>query len=194
MTTRAFLAAILGGIAMFLWNFVGHDLLPLGEAGISQVPNEDELSAALKTNLPASGLYMLPWHKAGATATKQEREEAMKRAMDKVANGPSGMLVYHSSRQLSFGKLLTTEFLTELAETILVVVLLMQTRIQTLGGRVGFVVAAGILAAMVTNVPYWNWYGFPTNYSLSYATIQVVGFLCAGIVIALVLGRSRSAA
>ena len=191
MTARIFLAGILAGIAMFIWNFVGHDLLPLGEYGISTVPNEDALGEALKTNLPAPGFYMFPWAKAGATATRQERGDAMNKAMEKAKNGPSGLLLYHNQRTFSFGKLLGTEFTTELIETILVVLLLAQTRIVTFIGRVGFVLVAGIVAAMATNVPYWNWYGYPTDYTIGYMTIQIVGFLCAGIVAALVMGRGR---
>ena len=57
-------------------------------------------------------------------------------------------------------KLLTIEFATELLEAILAVFLLAQTRIASFGGRVGFVFVAGILAAIATNVSYWNWYGF----------------------------------
>jgi hypothetical protein len=51
MTTRAFLAAILGGIAMFIWSFIAHDLLPLGEMGMREFKNEAAMLDALKTNL-----------------------------------------------------------------------------------------------------------------------------------------------
>ena len=40
MTTRILLAGVLGAIAMFIWSFIGHDLLPLGEAGIRELPDE----------------------------------------------------------------------------------------------------------------------------------------------------------
>jgi hypothetical protein len=51
----------------------------------------------------------------------------------------------------------------------------------------------GLAAAIATNVPYWNWYGFPTNYTVAYMTIQVVGYLLAGLVAAAVLGRAAQA-
>jgi len=79
-----------------------------------------------------------------------------------------------------------------LLEAILVVFLLAQTRIASFAGRVGFVLVAGILAAIATNVSFWNWYGFPSVYIGSYMFIQVIGFLCAGIVAALAL-RKRTA-
>ena len=97
--------------------------------------------------------------------------------------------MYHPKRDFSFAKLLGIEFATELIEALLLVWLLAQTRIESFGGRVGFIFMAGILAAMATNVPYWNWYGFPAVYTASYMSIEIVGFLCVGIVAALTLGR-----
>jgi hypothetical protein len=82
------------------------------------------------------------------------------------------------------------EFAKELLEAILVVFLLAQTSISGFGGRVGFVLVAGILTAIGTNVSYWNWYGFPSVYTASYMLIQIVGFFVVGIVAALVLRKA----
>ena len=194
MTTRAFLAGILGGIAMFIWSFIAHDLLPLGEMGMREFKDEAAVLDALKTNLgDARGLYHFPGHRAGPNATRQEKSDAMKRAMEKAASGPSGLLIYHPSREFTFGKLLGIEFATELLEAILVIFLLTQTSIESFAGRVGFVFLAGILAAIATNIPYWNWYGFPSRYTAAYMSIEIIGFLCVGLIAALVL-RNRSPA
>jgi hypothetical protein len=40
-------------------------------------------------------------------------------------------------------------------------------------------------------VSYWNWYSFPAIYTAAYMFIQVVGFICVGIVAALVLGKRQ---
>ena len=179
---------------MFIWSFIAHDLLPLGEIGMREFKNEAAMLDALKTNLgDASGLYHFPGHTVGANATRQEKSEAMKRAMEKAASGPSGLLIYHPSREFTFGKLLGIEFATELLEAMLVVFLLTQTKIESFAGRVGFVLLAGILAAITTNIPYWNWYGFPSSYTAAYMSIEIIGFLCVGLVAALLL-KNRSAA
>jgi hypothetical protein len=102
------------------------------------------------------------------------------------------VLIYHPKRVFNFPKRLGIEFATEVVEALLAVFLLAQTNIGSFLGRVGFVLTAGILAAIATNVPYWNWYGFPRIYVGGYMFTQIVGFLCVGIVAALVLGR-RSA-
>ena len=194
MTTRAFVAAILGGITMFIWSFLAHDLLPLGETGMREFKDEAAMLDALKTNLgDAHGLYHFPGHKAGPNATRQEKSDAMKRAMEKAASGPSGVLLYHSTREFSFAKLLGIEFATELLEAMLVVFLLTQTGIESFSGRIGFVFVAGILAAITTNIPYWNWYGFPSNYTAAYMSIEIIGFLCVGLVAALLLKNKSPA-
>ena len=79
--------------------------------------------------------------------------------------------------------------ITELCEAFLAVWLLAQTRIISFGGRIGFVAAVGIVAAIATNVSYWNWWGFPTVYTVSYMFIQLVGFFLVGVVAAIMFRR-----
>ena len=187
---KILLAGILGGFAMFIWTSIAHLALPLGEAGIGEMPNESAVLSAMQSNIGnQTGLYIFPGLGIGKNATRQEKNEAMKQATAKAASGPSGILMYHPTRVFNFGKLMGIEFGTELLEAILAVFLLAQTRIGSFSGRVGFVLVAGILAAIATNVSFWNWYGFPDVYIASYMFIQVIGFLCVGIVAALVLRK-----
>ena len=187
---KILLAGILGAVAMFIWTSIAHMVLPLGEAGISEIPNEQAVLAALQSNIgEKSGLYFFPGPGVGPDATRQEKGEAMKQAAAKMASGPSGLLIYNYARPFAFAKALTIEFATELVEAILVIFLLAQTTIASFAGRVGFVLVAGILAAIATNVSYWNWYGFPCLYIASYMFTQIIGFLCIGIVAAFVLPK-----
>lgn len=191
---KILLAGILGGIAMFIWTTIAHLALPLGEAGISEIPNESAVLSAMQTNIgDQTGLYIFPGMGVGKNATRQERSEAMKQMAAKAASGPSGLLMYHPSRPFNFGKLMGVEFATELLEAILAVFLLAQAGIVSFAGRVGFVFVIGIVAAIATNVSYWNWYGFPCVYVASYMLITVIGFLCVGIVAALVLPKHPAA-
>lgn len=176
---------------MFIWTSTAHMALPLGEAGLREIPNESAVLSAMQSNIgEQTGLYIFPGPGVGKNATRQEKNEAMKHMGEKMAANPSGILMYHGpGRPFTFGKWLGIEFGTELLEAILVVFLLAQTRVASLAGRVGFVLVAGILAAIATNVSYWNWYGFPCLYIAGYMFIQIIGFLCVGIVAALVLRK-----
>jgi hypothetical protein len=175
---------------MFIWTSIAHMALPLGEAGIAEIPNEQAVLAAMQTNIgDKTGLYLFPGLGLGPNPSRQAKREAMQHMAEKLATHPSGVLMYHppGSRTLHLGRLLGTEFATELLEVLLAVFLLAQTRLATFASRVGFFIIAGILAAIATNISYWNWYGFPCIYTAAYMFTQIVGFLCAGIVAALVL-------
>jgi hypothetical protein len=192
-STRIILAGVLGGIAMFIWTSIAHMALPLGHAGVRELPDEQAALAALQTTLgDKSGLYLFPGLGVGDNPTREQMSEAMKHMDEKLANNPSGVLMYHAAgtRSINLAKLLTVEFATELLEAVLAVILLAQTGIASFGGRVGFVFVAGILAAIATNISYWNWYGFPSVYTAAYIFIQLAGFLCVGLVAALVLRKS----
>ena len=188
---KILLAGVLGGIVMFIWTSIAHMALPLGEAGLGEIPNESTVLGVMQSNIgEQTGLYIFPGPGLGKNATRQEKQEAMKHMGEKIATNPSGILMYHPpGRPLVLGKLLGIEFVTELLEAILVVFLLAQTRIASFAGRVGFVLVAGILAAIATNVSYWNWYGFPCVYTASYMFIQIVGFFLVGIVAAFMLRK-----
>jgi len=188
---RILLAGILGGIAMFIWTSIAHMALPLGEAGINEIPNESAVLSAMQSNMgDKTGLYIFPGLGVGKNATREEKSEAMKQMQQRIAANPSGILMYHPpGRPFAFGKSLAVEFSTEVLQAILVIWLLVQTRIGSSGGRVGFVLIAGILAAITTNISYWNWYGFPGVYTASYILIEIVGFVLVGIVAALLLRK-----
>lgn len=191
---KILLIGILGGIVMFVWTSIAHMSLPLGEAGIDEIPNESAVLSAMQTNIgDQTGFYIFPGPGVGKNATRQEKNEAMKHMDEKLAANPSGILMYHApGRRFEFGKLLGIEFGTELLEAMLVVFLLAQTHIVSFAGRVGFVLIAGILAAITTNVSYWNWYGFSSVYTASYMLIQITGFFLVGIVAALILPKRAS--
>jgi hypothetical protein len=193
MSTRILFAGILGGIVMFIWNFVAHDLLPLGEMGVRLIPNEDAVTSVLQTNLgDTSGFYVFPSGGLTSGATREQKQAAMKKAEEQMAAGAGGVLIYRPKRIFNFPKRLGIEFATEMIESLLAVFLLAQTRIASFGGKVGFILTAGILAAIATNVPYANWYGFPKTFTLAQMIMAVVSFLLVGIVAALVLPKQAA--
>jgi len=192
---RILLAGILGGIVMFVWTSIAHMALPLGEAGIREMPNESAVLSAMQSSMgEKTGLYIFPGLGVGENATREQKNEAMKQMQQRIAANPSGILMYHPpGRPFAFGKSLAIEFSTEVLQAILIIWLLAKTGIESFAARVGFVLIAGILAAITTNISYWNWYGFPGVYTASYILIEIVGFVLVGVIAALML-RKRSPA
>ncbi len=71
---KVFLAGIFGGIAMFIWTSIAHLMLPLGEAGISEIPNESAVLSALQSNIgDQTGLYIFPGLGVGKNATPRKK-------------------------------------------------------------------------------------------------------------------------
>jgi len=189
---RVILAGVLGALAMYVWTALAHMVLPLGEAGVKEIPNEPAVLAAMRASLGESpGLYLFPGMGLGPDATPQQKQAARDQYSQKLAANPSGILVYRpaGAQALAPGMFLT-EFLAELIACLLAVTLLAQTRLTTYASRLAFMAGAGALAAIWTNTSYWNWYGFPSAYTAAYILTQFVGFLCAGLVAAAIVKPS----
>jgi hypothetical protein len=186
---RILLAGLLGGIAMFIWSSIAHMALPLGQAGIKEIPNEQAVLSAMQVGLgQTSGLYMFPGMGVSPDASAQQRNAAMQQYGQKLAANPSGLLIYHPPGMPALTpRQLATEFLTEFAEALLLALLLSQMRATSFGSRMGLVFVIALVGVITTNIPYWNWYGFPLSYTLPYACTQIIGYLIAGIVASSIL-------
>jgi hypothetical protein len=169
---------------MYVWSSLAHVVLPLGTVGLSQIPNEQPVLAALNASLGSNGgLYIFP-----AMDPKGSMDDYSK----KLATSPSGILAYTppGAKALETRQLLV-EFITEIFEAFLIVLLLPAT-FTTVSARTGFAATMGLLAAVVTNIPYWNWYHFSAAYTASYMLVQIVSFTIAGAVAGLILRRRPS--
>jgi hypothetical protein len=184
---RVLLAAFLGAIGMYLWMFVAHMATPLGTMGISEIPKEAPVLSALQSSIGnAPGMYLYPG--AAVHGTRAEQQEAMKHYQEKLDANPSGLLIYHpAGLKMNMAPMLILEFVTEFVEAFLACLLLAWATLGTYGRRVAFVTTIGWVAVLATNVPYWNWYGFPATYTVAYMFTQLVGFLVLGLIAGKVL-------
>jgi hypothetical protein len=186
---RVWLAGVLGGLAMFVWSSIAHMATPLGTTGITQMADDQPLLAVLQQHGGnASVLVMYPNLGTGP--------DAMTEYAQKLATSPSGLLLYHPAGQgrVFSARLLIIEFVTEVIEATLAAWLLAQARLERYTLRVAVVAAVGVIAATATNVPYWNWYGFPGSYTAASMFVQIVGFVAVGLVAARVLRDGPQAA
>lgn len=186
MAKRVVIGGILGGLTMFIWLFVAHDFLPLGELGVGEIPNEAPVLSAMQAAIPQAGLYLFPGMGLGPNPTKQQRNAAMPAYVKKYEQSPHGILVYHpASGAFNFGAALAKEGMINLLEGLLAAWLLsLAATGKPYSARAGFVVILGVLASVATNLEYWNWYDFPGNYIAGYMVTQIIGFTLVGLVIA----------
>ena len=184
MMKRILLGAILGGLAMFVWEFVAHEVLPLGEAGVKSIDNEP-LQTAVQGNIKDAGFYVFPAPDISGM-THAQQEAAMQQATEKMRKGPTGILVvYPQGREFVMPKNLATQYVSDGLTMLLAGALVAwATGLNTYTGRVAFITLLGLIPALATLVPQWNWYGFPTTYMLAQTLATLISFLCGGLVVA----------
>ena len=106
-------------------------------------------------------------------------------------SGPIGLLIYQPTGVAPMSpKQLGTEFGTSVVVA-LVVALLLSFTTCGYAGRLLFVVLLGLVPVLAIHVPYWNWFGFPTDYTVGVAFDETSGWLLAGIALAAIVKRRR---
>jgi hypothetical protein len=183
MNGRIGVAALLGGLVVFVWGALSHMVTELGEMGVQKLPNEAPVLAALKEHAPAGGLYLFPF----------EEDESKWEAA--YADNPSGIASYApAGTPLAFGRRLGLEFVTNVVGTLFAVLLLGGAgALATVAQRVLAGAALGAFASISINASYTIWYNFPTAYLVGQTLDQVVAWVLGLLVAGWWLARGQAA-
>ena len=195
MGKKILLSGILGGVVVFLMSSVFHMATHLGEIGIRGLPNEDVVKAALRSSVQEPGFYFFPAPNLAPGRSKEQVAADTATQMAKWKEGPTGILIYNpGGTELKFGKLLGLQFLFGLVGAFLAAWILGVTAdATTYWARVWIVTATAMFGGLVYSLPYWNWYGFPTNYICSEIGTMVVSWFVAGLAMAAVVKKAATA-
>lgn len=179
------MAGFVGGVVMFLWGAVSHMVLPIGDAGIRMLSNEDTVMATLRQSVPEAGVYLFP----GMDMRTHPTPEQQKAWEAKYQAGPIGLLVYHPTGEKALSpRQLGTELASNIAAA-LVVAWILSFCAATFFKRALIVAALGLFAWLSIDVSYWNWYGFSQSFVTAEAIDQVVGWSLSGLAIAGIVRR-----
>src|SRR5215475_12019998 len=109
---KLLLAALLGAIAIFLWEFVAHMFTPLGEAGMDYLPSEETVSPSLQSAIGGKpGMYMFPTAGLTVHSSREDRQKAMERISEEIKTKPSGLLIYKpAGTPFNFDRNLAVQF------------------------------------------------------------------------------------
>lgn len=178
------LGGLLGGAAMFFWGAMAHMLLPIGELGVrTAVPaGEPALVEAMRAAMPEPALYLIP----GSDPTQAMTPAAQEAWLARLAAGPTALVAWNPGPGAAIGpRPLAVELLSNLAVCLIAAWVLTRLAPGTpYFHRVGVVILFGLFAVLAIQVPYWNWYSFPTRHLVGTLIEQLVGCAVAGIVIA----------
>lgn len=189
MVKRALLAAVAGGIVVFIVGAFLHTVAGLAEVGVKAVPQEDTVLSAMRTAIHEPGFYLFP--APNMTPRSKEQVKADTDAYNaKYLQGPTGIMVYSPGGVgVSYGKLLGGEFAIDVVSAFFLACILAMGA----GGkssywkRVFAVTLAGVFAGIFLGFEYWNWYNFPTNYTVAYIAVVVIDWFFAGTAMAAIV-------
>jgi hypothetical protein len=188
MVIKVFAGAVVAGIVVFFWGAISHMALPLGTMGVKSLPNDDAVMAPLRQSVNEPGFYFFPGHDMSRTLTESEQ----KAYAEKLRLGPSGVIILQpSGAEAMSPRQLLTELATNIVAALLAAILLTQVH-SGFVGRVTFVTLLGLFGFVSISVPYWNWYAFPTNFTVAEGIDQVVGWFLAGLVLAAIVRPRKS--
>ena len=164
---RCFIGSILAGIVLFVWGAISWMVLPWHTQTLNDLPDAQAILA--KATQP-TGIYIYP-------SAKQFLEQS----------NTVQTLVFASvqrDRPTSMVLPLLISLATQIIAAIFVFWMLSMTTGLSYVGRLFFVVMFGLAAGLVTHVPYWNWFGFDTYYTLVEMADLVIGWFLAGLIMA----------
>src|SRR5580704_16795504 len=195
MGKKIFLGGLLGSVVVFLMSSVFHMATHLGEIGIQPVPNEDAVRATLRSSIHEAGFHYFPGGNMAPGRSKEQQAADYAAQLAKWKEGPTGIVIFNpGGADLQFGTKLVNEFLFGLVGAFLLAWVLGVTAGATsYGTRVLIVTAAAMFGGAVYTMPYWNWYGFPTNYIASEIGTMVVSWAVAGAAMAAVIKKPTTA-
>ncbi|HEY0230164.1 MAG TPA: hypothetical protein VGC55_02830 [Dokdonella sp.] len=183
---RIGIAALLGAIVIFFWQFASHMLLPVGTMGFRLPQAEDAVLQSVSAGLPQAGIYLLP----SIDPAKMGDKPTMDAWVAKAKVNPSVFVVVATPKAdpASMGAELGTQFVSNLVAAVLVAWVLAATA-WGFGARVTGATAFGVFGWLANILPQWNWYRFPSDFLVGNLIDQGVGWLLAGVAIAWWLGR-----
>jgi hypothetical protein len=176
---RILIAAIAGGLIVFVSAAVAHMATPLGTAGLNTLQGEEAVVAALKASGNTSGLYFFP----GGDMSRPT-EEQMAAHMEKIQAGPVGLLAYSAGPGEAMSP---RQLLSELGTNILaagVAAFIVSLIIGSLVQRAVVVALLALFATLSVTASYSIWYGFPGAFIAAGLVTEFVAWLLAGFAIA----------
>ena len=189
MKNRVLSGALAGGLVMFIWGAFSHMVLGWEEKTIKQIPNEPMVLATMKSELKESGFYFFPGMDESPNLTKEQKDAQTKQWQEKYEAGPSGILIFTASgrKAMTPQQLLTQLFSDIVVALVAALVLAQAVNLRGYVQRVLFVGLLGLIPFCAVNMPYWNWYGFPMNFTLVQLAERVLTLLIGGLVLAAII-------
>ena len=179
-----------GGIILFFWGWMAWTILPLHDASVRPIENEDRVTEVLSSNLGVHGVYKYPSMPREEDVSAEEQQLSLDDWAKKYQRGPIGMIIYDPrGNDPTMSSQMLSGFVIDLLSAMLAVWLLSRSTAFTASffSRVAYCGMLGILISVFSHLTNWNWLGYPLDYTTAMITDTVVGWLLAGLGIAAIV-------
>lgn len=169
---KQLIGALVGGIILFVWQFLSWAMLQVHQSQFKHTPNQDRILEFLGQHLEEEGTYMLPVPPPG---TPMDQEQAY---LAPYAGKPWAHITYHKAMNMAMGSSLLRSMAVNLLAAWLLVWLLLQFRQLNLRTAVQGAIAVGLTGYLT--IAYLDSIWFETN-SLAYLIDAVVSWGLVGL-------------
>jgi hypothetical protein len=194
---KTILAAILGGIAVFVWNAVSWMALSWHEPTIRQFTEPAQISQSLVEQAPSSGIYVLNHPQSDASSAPGDESAAPPEPAaggEAGANQPFAFVAF--TREGFGGDQMPRQFAYALGANILtalmIVFLLRATSELSYPERVTFIATVGVIIAVAGRLPNWIWWHYPRDFMVVDIADVIIGWSLAALVMAALTGPENT--
>jgi hypothetical protein len=143
---KLFIAALIGGIIIFFYQFLSWAALNLHHASQEYTPKQDSIMAYLNTQFSEDGAYLMPNYAKGTSSEEMEKE--MKNNQGK----PWMQIQYHKEMNMNMGMNIVRGLLTDIVMVALLCWILMKMTDSGFGKILMACLITGIIVFL--NSPY----------------------------------------
>lgn len=94
---KMLIGALVGGIILFLWQFLSWTMLGIHSSGMAYTPNQDAILECLSANIQEDGFYFLPTVAPGTPSADAQAK------MEQSAGKPWAQVYYHKAMNYNMG-------------------------------------------------------------------------------------------
>jgi hypothetical protein len=190
---RLLLAALVGGLLMFIGGAFSHTVLQMESRVVREVGDEAQARTFVSANAPDHGVYSFPMgNPEFEKLSAEEQEREWERLNEAFKTGPAAMIFVQPRGEDMMGpKQLVGEFLFDVAAALAAAIVIMQfSRRSDYGVRWLMVLLIGISGWLALSTSQALWWRFPWVFVLDGLYVTVIEWGLAGLAIALFIKPS----
>lgn len=189
---KLIIAAVLGGLAMFIWSAISHSVIPLYNSALQKFINEDAVVQAIQENAPNCGTYYLPnYPNLHPNATEEEKTAGNQKMEKRMKTGPMMFAFIRLGGMNSIAFSLVGELIANIAAVFFFVLILSAIPTLTLSKRILISIGIGFIIIFSDTISQSIWYSSGLKFTLAETIDQVIGWLVAGLVAGKILPTQK---